>query len=130
MNHSTRHNIDDTDQIRPHMRLCHRMLSEGLTAGYTAVELATDPGGAATARAQTGGSWKSYMAFPSPVYQQLVVYFKQMAGLASDEPATAGTILVRYSGRDASIKLEARRSDQGADELLLLFPAGRDAAAT
>jgi hypothetical protein len=62
MNPSIRHTIDDTEQIRPHMRLCHRMLSEALAAGFTAIELATVPGGTPAARALSEGSWKPFMA--------------------------------------------------------------------
>jgi hypothetical protein len=129
MNPSIRHTIDDTEQIRPHMRLCHRMLSEALAAGFTAIELATVPGGTPTARALSEGSWKPFMAFPPAVYQQLVDHFKQMAGVASAQRAATGTILVRSNGRDASVELEARRNDEYIDELVLHFPARRDVKA-
>jgi hypothetical protein len=131
MNAGKRFKIDDTEQVRPHIRLCHRILSEGLAAGFTIIELTAAPGTAPAARAQHEGTWKSFMAFPPPVYGQLIEYFKQMAGVASDAPSTDGTILVQAAGRDAAVALRSRRNDQGVEELILHFPATSvDQAAT
>jgi hypothetical protein len=44
MNAGNRYEIDDTEQVRPHIRLCHRILSEALAAGFTTVELCAVPG--------------------------------------------------------------------------------------
>jgi hypothetical protein len=117
-----RYEIDDTDQVRPHVRLCHRILSESLAAGFTAVELATPLGGMPTARAQQAGSWKSFMAFPPAAYRQLIEHFKQMASIAPQEPNGESTSLVRVAGRDASVRVQARRNEAGSDELVLHFP--------
>jgi hypothetical protein len=123
MNAGRRFKIDDTEQVRPHIRLCHQILSEALAAGFTSVELTAVPGTVPAARARHEGTWKSFMAFPPPVYGQLVEYFKQMARVASDAPAAEGTILVRAAGRDAAVVLRSRRNDQGVEELILDFPA-------
>jgi hypothetical protein len=122
MNEDVRYAIDDTDQIRPHMRLCHRLLSEGLTAGFSIVELATPPDGMPTARAQVGDALQPLMAFPPPVYAMLVEYLKQMAGVPQESSDASGTILVRLGGRDASVGFSARRDERGQDELALHFP--------
>jgi len=123
MNAGKRFKIDDTEQVQPHIRLCHRILSEALAAGFTTVELTAVPGTAPAARARHEGTWKSFMAFPPPVYGQLVEYFKQMAGAASEGPSADGTILVQAAGRDAAVALRSRRSDHGVEELILHFPA-------
>jgi len=122
MNDTVRYAIDDTDRIRPHMRLCHRILSEGLTAGFPIVELSTPPDGMPTARAQVGDALQPFMAFPPPVYAMLVEYLKQMAGVPQESSDATGTILVRLGERDASVGLSARRDEKGEDELVLHFP--------
>ena len=122
MNARTRYEIDDTERIRPHVRLCHRILSEALASGFSAVKLAALPEGMPTARAESEGSWKPFMAFPPAVYGLLVEHFKHMGGVAPEQGDGDGTILVRAAGRDASINLTARRHRQGADELVLHFP--------
>jgi hypothetical protein len=122
MNASIRYEIDDTERNRPHVRLCHRILSEALAAGFTVVELATPPGAIPTARAQIDGSWKPLMAFPPAVFSMLVEYLRHMASVAPDQRHADGTILVRAAGRDASVTLSVRRNDQGADDLVLSFP--------
>jgi len=61
------------------------------------------------------------MAFPPPVYGQLVEYFKEMAGVASDAASADGRILVQVGGRDAAVVLRARRNDQAVEELVLDF---------
>jgi hypothetical protein len=123
MNASIRYEIDDTERIQPHVRLCHRILSEALAAGFTAVELAAPPGAGPTARAQSDGSWKPFMAFPAAVYGMLVEHLKHMAGMAPEQRDGDGTFLVQSAGRDAAVNLSARRNDQGFDELVLHFPA-------
>jgi hypothetical protein len=122
MDDNVQYEIDDTDRVPPHVRLCHVILREGLGAGFTAVELTTPPGAMPIARAMSEGSWKPLMAFPPPVYDQLVQRFKHMAGIAPHLDDTEGTILVRLAGRDATITLHAR-NDQGSEELVLYFPA-------
>lgn len=123
MNANVRFDIDDTDQVRPHVRLCHLMLSEALAAGFTVVELATRPGAEPTARTQVDGSWQPFMAFPPAVYSMLLNYFKHMAGVAPEQQDAEGMILVRLAGRDASVNLRIRRNEQGVVELVLHFPA-------
>ena len=123
MNAPLRHDIDDTDQIRPHVRLCHLVLREALAAGFTAVELAAPPGAPPTARAQSGGAWKWFMAFPAGVYGSLVAHLKDMAGIPPEQREGQGTILVRLAGQDAAITLRARCNEQGVDELVLTLPA-------
>ena len=115
MNAKIRYEINDTDRIRPHIRLCHLILSEALASGFTAVELAATSGSPQQARAQIEGAWKPFMAFPVSVYDALVEHFKQMAG-------ADGTILVQLAGRDASVTLRVRRNAQGSDDLVLSFP--------
>jgi len=126
MSASIRYDIDDTEPTeRPHVRLCHLILRESIQAGVTTVAVTTPPGGVPTARALRDGSWTPFMAFPAMVYDMLVRHFKHMAGVAPDEPEAEGTILVRLPGRDASVRLRVRRTDQGADDLTLeLPPAG------
>ena len=60
---ASRHVIDDTESIRPHVRLCHRILADALAGGYGLVELASPDGEMPIVRAQVGGSWKPLMAF-------------------------------------------------------------------
>jgi hypothetical protein len=120
---TTRHEIDDTERARPHVRLCHRVLSEALASGFSAVELTTPPGGTPTAHAESGGSWAEFMAFPPAVSELLIEYFKHMAGVPPEQHDADGTILVRAAGRDATIELRTRRNLQGIDELVLRFPA-------
>jgi hypothetical protein len=122
MQAGTRYQIDDTERNRPHIRLCHRMLSHGLITGLTAVELTAPAGTMPTARARHDGSWKALMAFPPAVYALLVEYFKHMAGLAPEQGDAAGTILVQLAGRHGAIGLRARRNERGVDELILHFP--------
>jgi hypothetical protein len=130
MSASVRHDIDDTGPtVRPHIRLCHLMLRESMLAGLTTVEVTTPPGGLPTARALRDGSWAPFMAFPALVYRMLVEHFKHMAGVAPDQPEVEGTLLVRLPGRDASVRLRVRRTDQGVDDLTLEFPP-RPAAQT
>jgi hypothetical protein len=123
MSASVRYDIDDDVKAgRPHIRLCHLILRESMVAGLTAVEVTTPPGGLPTARALRDDSWTAFMAFPVQVYGMLVPHFKHMAGVAPDQSDAEGTILVRLAGRDASIDLRVRRTDQGLDELVLGFP--------
>ena len=122
MHAETRHEIEDTERSRPHVRLCHRLLREALASGCTTVALGRPPEGMPTARAERGGSWTPLMEFPPAVYGQLVDYFKHMAGVTPGQHRAHGTILVRATGRDASIALSARQNDQGVDELVLRFP--------
>jgi hypothetical protein len=117
-----RYEIDDTEQNRPHVRLCHRILSDALATGVTIVELATPIGALPTARAQIDGSWKPLMAFPPAVFNMLVEHLRHMAGVALDQRHVVGTILVRAAGRDASVALSVQRNDQGSDDLVLSFP--------
>ena len=124
MTGNVRHEIDDTPQVRPHVRLCHQMLSEGLTSGFSAVELTPVPDAMPQARVQSAGSWKPYMAFPKAAYSQIVSRLREMAGLAPDEADGDGAILVRWSGREASIALRAQRNEHGEERILLTFPAG------
>lgn len=122
MNAPIRHDVDDTEMVRPHIRLCHLLLRESMQAGLTTVEVTTPPGGVPTARALREGSWTPFMTFPTRVYGLLVEHFKHMAGAAPDQPEVEGTILVRLTGRDASVGLRVRRTDQGVDDLTLGFP--------
>jgi hypothetical protein len=123
MSASVRHDIDDTGPTkRPHIRLCHLILRESMQAGLTTVAVTTPPGGVPTARALRDGSWTSFMAFPAQVYGMLVEHFEHMAGAAPDQPEAKATILVRLAGRDASVGLRVRRTDQGVDDLTLEFP--------
>jgi hypothetical protein len=62
------------------------------------------------------------MAFPPAAYRQLIEHFKQMASIAPQEPNGESTILVRVAGRDASVRVQARRNEAGSDELVLHFP--------
>jgi hypothetical protein len=110
-----RYNIDDTKWVRPHVRLCHLILSEALTRGYTAVKFQVSSGGLPSARAKTTGSWRPFMTFPVPVYKALVAYLKHMAG-------PDGTILVRLADRDASVRLAVRPNSHGSDDIVLRVP--------
>ena len=118
-----RHEIDDTDQVRPHVRLSHLVLREALAGGFTAVELAAPPRAMPTARAQSGGTWQWFKSFPPAVYDSLVAHFKQMAGMTPEQREGDGTILVRLAGQDTAITLRVQRNEQGLDVLLLHFPA-------
>jgi hypothetical protein len=121
MNATSRYDIDDTDRIRPHVRLCHDLLRKRLRSGFTAVELAVPAEALPTARGRMQTDWKPRMTFPVAVYDRLVAHFKQMAG-------SGGTILVRLAGRDASITLVVRPNDQGSEDLVLGVPATNPAA--
>jgi len=116
MNAGTRYDIDDTDRVPPHVRLCHKILRDGLSAGFTAVELAQPSGSFPTARARLKAEWKPFMTFPVAVYTSLVERFKEMAG-------PNATIPVRLAGRDASVTLNVQRNEQGSEDLVLGFPA-------
>jgi hypothetical protein len=122
MNAGTRHDIDDTDQIRPHVRLCHQILRDGITTPFAAVHLSTPAGAMPTARVQTQGKWEEYMAFPPPLYGHLVAHFRDMAGVAPEERDAEGTVLVRLAGRDASIRFSARRTEAEGEGIVLTFP--------
>ena len=123
MTATARHVIDDTERIRPHVRLCHHILREGLASRFTAVEFNAAPGATPSARAQSDGAWKDFMAFPPPVYGMLVEHLKDMAGFAPEAREAVGTILVRVAGRDASLTLRVRRNEQGSDEGTVAFPS-------
>lgn len=120
-----RHAIDDTEQVRPPVRLCHLILSDSLARGVTSIKVAAGPGTIPTAWAQTGDAWQEYMAFPPAVYVTLLEHFKLMAGLAPEERQAQGTILVRWQGRNASVALSVRPDANGVDEIALLFPRDR-----
>ena len=120
---ASRHAIDDTAMIRPHIRLCHRLLAEALVAGYGSVELTSPQGEMPVARAQVDDALKPLMAFPPAVFEMMIAYLKEMAGLPPEQQDASGTIQVRFAGSDASIGLRTRRSGQGAEELVLHFPA-------
>jgi hypothetical protein len=122
MDAGIRYDIDDSAANRPHVRLCHRILSEALAGGFAAIELATPPAAMPTARVQVGGEWQWFMAFPPPACRTLVEYLRHMAGVAHKPRDADGTILVRCAGRDAAIALHARRDEQGRDALMLRFP--------
>ena len=115
----SRHVIDDTELIQPHVRLCHRILADALASGYGLVEFVSPHGEMPIARAQVEGGWKPLMAFPPQVFGMLVGYLKQMAAVA---PEGEDTILVQLAGTHASITMNARRSDRGLEELVLRFP--------
>lgn len=118
----SRHVIDDTELIQPHVRLCHRILADALASGYGLVEFVSSHGEMPIARAQVGGGWKPLMAFPPPVFEMLVGYLKQMVAVAPEGEGTHDTILVQWAGTHASITMNARRGDQGLEELVLRFP--------
>jgi len=122
MNENVFHDIDDTDQIRPHMRLCHLILREGLENEIAEVASTPESTGALAARSKMGDSWKSFMEFTPPQYSTLVDYFKQMAEVSPELFDAEGNILVRLAGRDATIRLRIRRDEGGRDELSLQFP--------
>lgn len=122
MDDAVRYSIDDTELVRPHVRLCHLMLRSALTEGFTAVELTCPPDEMPTARSQRDGRWEWYMAFPPPVYGLVVAYLKRMAGVAEDAHEAEAKILVRLGGRNGEIALTARANDRDGDELVLRFP--------
>ena len=132
MNPSIRHNIDgEADRTeRPHVRLCHRILREALAQHFETVEISTPDGLTAVGRAQVGAEWQDFMAFPLPAYQGLIAHFRQMAAFTPGQAEGDGDIQVHLRGRDASVRLTIRRTNRGADDVLLRFPAdsGTDAA--
>ena len=119
--------IDDTDQVRPAVRLCHLMLREALAHGFATVELTVPDDGPPTARAEQAGEWSSFMAFPEAVYAALVEYLKIMAGVGEDDREAAANILVRVAGRDATIDLELKPDPRGNSTVVLRFPAASTA---
>jgi hypothetical protein len=121
----TRYVIDDSDRVRPHIRLCHRLLAEALVNGYGTVELVSPPGEMPGARAGVDGAWKPLMAFPSAVHDSLIGYLKEMADLPPGSQVGTCTIQVRLADVDASITVSARRNDQGLEELTLHFPEAK-----
>ena len=127
MDEPARYTIDDTEHVRPIVRLCHLILRSGLTEGFTAVELTCPPGEMPTARSERDGRWEWYMAFPSPAYGQMVEYYERMAGVEAGAHEAEATILVRLAGRNATIGFTLRTNDRGDAELVLRFPEGSGA---
>ena len=130
MTEPTRHVIDDTPTVRPHVRLCHQILREGLGKGYKSIALAAPLVGMPGARGQRGDGWAPLMAFPPAVYDALVGHLRSMAGISDEDGPSGGTILVTLENRLASVAAMTRRDEGGNAELTLLFPAASVAVAT
>lgn len=124
MGEAVRYTIDDTERVRPIVRLCHLILRSGLTEGFSAVDLTCPPDEMPTARSQRDGRWEWYMAFPPPAFGLMVEYFKRMAGVEASAHEAEARILVRLAGRNGEIALTVRTNDRGDDELVLRFPEG------
>ena len=125
-----RHVIDDSKVGRPHVRLCHEILREGLSQGFKSIVFDAAGGAVPSARALHAGVWQVFMSFPPPVYDMLVGHLRSMAGLGEEEGNAGGTIQVTLGGKPSSVAVTVRRDEDGLVELALLFPTARITAAT
>ena len=130
MSEAMRHVIDDTPAVRPHIRLGHQILREGLGKGYKSIALAAPSGDMPGAQGQRGDGWAPLMAFPPAVYDALVAHLQSMAGISDADGPSGGTILVTLQDRPASVAVMTRRDEGGNAELTLLFPTAAVAVAT